>query len=576
MKVVEQKFQLDSWTVGALPIVNRFLDRLRVSDLLAAYLEEPDPRCAIAPQKVLLLLLRNLIMDRHPLYSLSEWARSVLPDLIEFDKAELEQLNDDRIGRALDRLFDADRLAMLTELVLHMLRSFEVDVSELHNDSTTLSLQGTYVKADGRAMRGKPTVEAARGHSKDHRPDLKQLLWILTVSHDGGVPIHFKVSAGQTEDSSTHIQSWNQLCELVGRPDFLYVADSKLCTHPNLRHIDERGGGFIAMLPRGRREDTLFRKWLITASPSWEPIAERPHPRLRHGPPDLILAMESPFADPQGFRILWFFSSHKMQRDADWRQDCLRKAQQQLEAFRSKLQGPRCRYHTRKGVTDCIDTILASTQTAAYITYEVRCEQEIRYRTVQRGEVSRKYRTGSRKRFVITWQSDPSALQAAAKTDGVFPLITNRRDLSALQIFTAYRCKQPLVEQRHDLLKNVLSATPVYLKNIGRLEALLFLEFIALMVHALIERQLRWAMQDAGENTLPLYPEERPCKAPTTARLIELFQMVQFHHLRNSASVLQQFPPQLSETQMTMIRFAGLQPGAYSCVGLQQTLATEM
>lgn len=54
MKVVEQKFQIDSWTIGALPIVNRFLDRLRVSDLLAAYLEEPDPRCAIAPQKVLL------------------------------------------------------------------------------------------------------------------------------------------------------------------------------------------------------------------------------------------------------------------------------------------------------------------------------------------------------------------------------------------------------------------------------------------------------------------------------------------------------------------------------------------
>jgi transposase len=79
-----------------------------------------------------------------------------------------------------------DRLALLTELVLHMVQSFEVDLQQLHNDSTSLTLQGAYRKADGQPMRGKPTVRAARGYSKDHRPDLKQLLWILTVSSDGG------------------------------------------------------------------------------------------------------------------------------------------------------------------------------------------------------------------------------------------------------------------------------------------------------------------------------------------------------------------------------------------------------
>lgn len=87
------------------------------------------------PQKVLLLLLRNLIMDPHPLYSLSEWARSVLPDLIEFDETELEQLNDDRIGRALDRLFDADRLTFLSVLlsVSSLLSQRELHASLPHN-----------------------------------------------------------------------------------------------------------------------------------------------------------------------------------------------------------------------------------------------------------------------------------------------------------------------------------------------------------------------------------------------------------------------------------------------------------
>lgn len=114
MDEVQRKFRLESWTVGALPIVNHFLERLRVPQLLETYLEAPDPRCTILPKKVLLLLIRYLIVDRHPLYGLSQWTRSMLPELVEFEPEEIEQLNDDRIGRALDRLFDADRLALLT------------------------------------------------------------------------------------------------------------------------------------------------------------------------------------------------------------------------------------------------------------------------------------------------------------------------------------------------------------------------------------------------------------------------------------------------------------------------------
>ncbi len=564
MSEVQKKFQLQSKTVGALPIVNHFLERLRIPSLLEQYLEEPDPRCTIEPQKVLMLLVRNLIIHRHPLYGLSAWAASMLPELVGFTEHELEQLNDDRIGRALDRLFDADRLALLTELVLQMIESFKIDVQELHNDSTTLTLQGAYSAADGRPMRGKPTVKAARGFNKDHRPDLKQLLWILTVSSDGGVPVHFKVSAGQTEDSSTHIEIWNKLHNLVGCSDFLYVADSKLCTRENMRHIDEQGGWFVTVMPRSRKEDGLFRRWLIDGSPQWEPIAQRPHPRLRNGPPDLILAMDSPITDPQGFRILWIFSSHKMQRDADWRQECLRKALEQLEAFKAKLQSPKCRYHTRKGVTEALDAILAKTQTSAYITYQVTSEQEIKYRSIQRGEITRKYRRGAKTRFHLQWQTDRSALRDTSKSDGVFPLITNARDLSAVEVFNAYRCKQPLVEQRHHLFKNILSATPVYLQNIGRLEAFLFLEFIALMVHALIERQMRAAMETDGIEALPLYPEDRSCDAPTTTRLIDLFQSVQCHRLRDGEVVIQEFAPELTDLQETMARLVGLGPGAYT------------
>ena len=121
----------------------------------------------------------------------------------------------------------------------------------------------------------------------------------------------------------------------------------------------------------------------------------------------------------------------------------------------------------------------------------------------------------------------------------------------------------PVIEKRHDLFKNVLEATPAYLKNIGRLEALLFLEFIALIVHALIERALRRHMQNEQIESLPLYPEMRPCKAPTTDRLFTLFAPVQYHRLNKDGLPVQEFPPELDQLQQTMLELAGLEPTLY-------------
>ncbi len=171
-------------------------------------------------------------------------------------------------------------------------------------------------------------------------------------------------------------------------------------------------------------------------------------------------------------------------------------------------------------------------------------------------------------RFDLQWEINSSKIREVSKSDGVFPLITNSRDLSALELFNAYRSKQPVVEKRHDLFKNILESTPAYLKNIGRLEALLFLEFIALIVHALIERQLRQQMQKDQIESIPLYPEERSCKAPTTTRLIDLFEPVQPHCLKEGNVLVQQFPPQLNDLQKTMTGLVGLGPGIYQNISV--------
>ncbi len=91
--------------------------------------------------------------------------------------------------------------------------------------------------------RGKQTRAITYGHSKARRPDLKQLLYVLTLSEDGGVPVHMATHNGNLADDQTHIETWNLLCELVGGPDFLYVADCKLASqeHPSSRRAVRDG-----------------------------------------------------------------------------------------------------------------------------------------------------------------------------------------------------------------------------------------------------------------------------------------------------------------------------------------------
>jgi transposase len=345
------------------------------------------------------------------------------------------------------------------------------------------------------------------------------------VSADGAVPIHFKVADGNTEDSTTHIETWDVLRRLVGNPDFLYVADCKLCTRENLRYIDNAHGWFITLLPRSRREDGIFRDWLQQNVPAWEEIELSRRPRLKDGVVEVVKAIESPIPDVDGYRLIWVFSSLKKERDFLARKGFMERAFKELEVLRQKLLGARCRITSRATVARAADSILANAAAGRWIGYQIAEVDKCTFRQEKRGRSGKdtRWRRTIKLRFELTITSNADNIAYDSKCDGIFPLITNRKNLLLRDVIEAYKCKQPMIEQRHDLLKNVEDAAPVFLKNIGRIEALLFLDYVALTVHALIEREMRREMSSNGVQELPLYPERRRCQAPTADRILEVF-----------------------------------------------------
>jgi transposase len=558
-------YVLRSKTVGALPIVNRFLERMRFQKVLDKYLPLDDGRIKLPPSRGIALLLRNLMIARKPLYALGEWAEPFDPAVLGLERKHMKLLNDDRVGRCLDRLFDADRPALILSMVVSAVREFKVGLNQLHNDSTTVSFFGKYLDADGSRVRGKPTPRITFGHSKKRRPDLKQLLYELTVSNDGGIPLHYQVHDGNVTDDQTHRQTWDVLRELAGHPQFLYVADSKLCTEANMRHIAERGGRFVTVLPQTRSEDAWFRDWIQSHPVPWKNVWTRPNTRGLTKPDSVYRGYESPHCSAEGFRILWFHSSEKQRQDRVTREDKLDRARRELEALQERLLSKRTRLRKREKVDKAVASILSSTGTRQWIDVEVVTAAESNFRQSRPGRPSPKtaYRREVRRRFGIQWSQRVDAVTYSANTDGVFPLITNDRALSLRRVLRIYK-RQPRVEKRHEQLKSVHQVESQYLKGAARIEALLCVFFLALLVDALIERELRRNMMRRRIRTLPLYPEKRKCRFPTTDRLLELFDGVQCHTVKKPGVVDEYFPPNFTPLQSQVLHLLGGKMGDYA------------
>src|SRR4051794_7974566 len=394
--------ELRSYDVGALPLIRRIFERIQLERLLLEHLPKDDQRTELSTVTALLVLFANLLMAREPVYGVGEWAALFPPDLFGLHEKDLARIHDDRLGRCLDRMFEGIGPTLIMAVVRHVIREFQVGLDELHNDSTTVSFYGAYDAAGQESeQRGRSTHAITWGHSKARRPDLKQLLYILTVTGDGNVPIYFSSASGNTVDDRTHIATWDLLSELIGRADFLYVADCKLASSENLSHIATRGGRFVTVLPRGRSEDVAFRQRLRT-TPSvlkWTLLYGLTDD---HGHVvDELFVCGDDHVHSEGYRLLWYRSTRKAEQDQSRRARSIQKGTEALSDLRVCLQGPRTRYRERAKVEQAVAKILTEAEATSWLLVTIEEQEEATFRQATRGRPSEqtKYLKQTRSRY---------------------------------------------------------------------------------------------------------------------------------------------------------------------------------
>ena len=557
---------LQSERLGPLPIVNHFLSRLGLEELLDSFVPTIDRRCRLPYAKGIGVLVRSILVEREPIYRQQETVSTFAHEAFGLDEDLVRHIGDDAIGRSLDRLFDADRGTLLTEVVVTAAREFNLKFDELHNDSTTVRFTGQYRQAVGRRIRGKRAPLITYGYSKDHRPDLKQLLFILTTTDDGGVPIQFRCEAGNRNDSVTHRETWDTLRALSGSTDFLYVADSKLCSREMTDHIDQNGGRFVTVLPRSRLEDREFREWIQAHDPDWEAVIDRPNPRRKKkGPRDVWKVHRHHLPSSEGWPVIWVHSTLLALKQQQTRRERIARAQQDLEALLRQITSPRSRLRKRSEIHSRIEDVLRHHRSARYVKVKLRRREQHSYKQTRPGRPgpNTKYIRKTKRSWHIEWSVDEDAIAYDKKSDGMYPLLTNDRGLSPAQVLEAHK-RQPIIEKRFEQTKTVFEIAPVLLKNEGRIEALFAVYFLALLVQALIERELRLAMKREGIQHLPLYPEERKCRRPTAEQILKIFSLAQRHTLMDSGESIKVFDPELSELQHEILRLLCVPAAAFN------------
>lgn len=496
---MEASTRFDTQIVGALPVVLSYFDKLQI----AATIDAMVPWEGEVPLGVLAeTLIANRLLQPRAMFRIGDWAQQV--GLTNCYGLTLEQLNDDRLGRALERLAKhGDRVE--AALTLRAIKLFKVRVDQIHFDATTAELYGAYEKWQDNLPAW--VAQPAYGHAKSGRKNIKQIQIGLNVSSDGGIPLQHSVLSGNVAEQTTHLANLRALSATLQKSKFLYIADSKLDTPENLVAATLQAGKFLctgAFLPHVQEKFREVRhklKKIDYVAKSQENLP--PEDRDQYQATEIEETAEAEFEGRRHrikYRLMFIHSSSMAKQEAATRERHMAKIREEFENTERNLGKYRLKTY---------DAIRQRLQKA-----------KSRYSEGDLFEFDLKEaRNGG---FTLTWQINQKKLKALRELEGVYVLKTNL-SIAEYPVATALATykQQSCVERRFHHLKGPLAVTPMFLKNPERMAGLVYILVWALMVLALQERQVRKTLK--GKPLYGLYPENRPSPAPTGSAIIECF-----------------------------------------------------
>jgi transposase len=481
--------------LGSLPVVAGFSSRLQIRDVIDG-LCPVDDRSVLTHGQVIEALVANRLTSPSPLVHVPVWAGDYAVE--EVFGMRPEQLNDDRVGRALDAIGpQLDRI--VGSVGATAITAFGIDVSRLHWDMTSISVHGVYGQVDEEFPAPK------FGHPKDRRPDLKQVQAGIAVSADGGVPLFHRAFDGGAGEVAQVVPMMKALQQIATRRRLLIIGDSKLISYGNLAAMHDDQVTFVAPASKtyvsaadlaGLSLDQAVPVDYVAARDAGKPADKR---GSWHVVEDTMTLSGPKKSDPVlSLRRVFVHSSVRAAAAANARALKLAKATDDL----TRLQrGVGSRHYPDTATVEARLAVISKTRrVGGYLSAVVATDPD----------------TG---KPTLTWSFDQTAIDAEAATDGWYALLSNLpvTDADATAVLLRYK-GQEAVERRYAAFKGPLAVAAIHLKSNRRIAALITVICLALLVFCLIERQVRRALDALGESKVDGLYAGRP--AVPTGRLI--------------------------------------------------------
>lgn len=530
--------RFDTEIVGALPVITHYLERLRLANIV----DEVVPWEGEVPLGTLVeIMVINRLLNPKALFRIDTWAENI--GLATYYGLEARQLNDDRLGRALERL-PGYAEPVQAGVVLQSVKEFKLSVSQVHYDITSVELFGAYV-IETKEGQSPPTPLPTYGRTKSGRKNVKQVQLGVNVTGDGGVPVAHAALDGNRAEATTHLDNLRRLRAVLPKKWELYIADTKLDTPENLLAVAASNGKFLcggAFTPQLQQRFLKLRKQLrpVDYCPKSQ---ERlpPEERDQYQAFEVEDHLEGTFAGREAkldYRLIFVWSEGKQRQEAATRERHVAKIQEEFEAVERNLN--KYSLKTEDAVLRRLEAARAKYTEGKLFSYQLK-----------------KNRSGQ---LQLQWAIDAKALAEWKLLEGVFVLKTNlsKRSCPLQRVLRKYK-EQSQVERRMRHLKGPLAVAPMFLEKPERIAGLLCILVWALMVLALMERQVRRNLK--GKPLYGLYPENRPSPAPTGPALLECFATLCIVIIKHRGEVSRRLADP-DATQKKLLKLLSIPPAA--------------
>jgi transposase len=502
--------------VRFLPIISAYAKRLGLVERIDSLL---DCETEVSPGRVVLAMILDALSGRSPLFRLQEYYEDKDIELLLGEPIPLSKLNDDTLGRVLERLWNVGTNKVLGTVILGVMQSFDLETSHVHHDTTSCEVFGDYLLYDSEDH-DQPFV-ITNGFSKGHRPDLKQLvLSLLCVDH--GIPIGMLVSDGNESDKNINKNLIPEMVERMrnlGQDLFVYVADSALITEDNLTLIDDWDNGFlfVSRLPMTYTECRQAIGRAVEAD-EWEEIgviAKQADKGAHYRANETTVTLYG-----VNYRAVVIHSdAHDKRRQ--------KKLDKQLEKDRKELARITKEVEKREFACepDAIDAAhripaLAFHKLTAYV------EPKPKYKPGRPKADGTRNVKETKYCLKVSADVDERAVDKAREEAGCFVLITNTlaegsESVSAGKLLAIYK-DQHVVEQNFGFLKDPVFVNALFLKSPKRIEALGLVLVLALLIWRLMERTMRMNLERT-ESTVTGW-DKRQTSRPTAFMMTTKFK----------------------------------------------------